>query len=87
MDSDVSPNEIEGVDPVEQLYGLFAGEDFLTDLETEHREEILRDERIIQELARFAVENISDNPPDPFDRLRTPPRHPRSISSSDSSEN
>ena len=78
MGNDTSPDETDGVDPVDYLYGLFAGENFLTDLETEHRAEILRDERITQSLAALDVEDIRDNPPDPC--------HPRSISSSDSSE-
>jgi len=51
MGNDASPNEMEDVDPIDLLYGLFSGEDFLTDLETEHKEEIVRDERITQELA------------------------------------
>jgi AbrB family looped-hinge helix DNA binding protein len=29
--------------PIDALYGMFEGEDFLTDLEREHREEIERD--------------------------------------------
>ncbi|MCL4833619.1 MAG: hypothetical protein KJZ86_14345 [Caldilineaceae bacterium] len=77
MGNDASSNETEGTDPADRLYGLFAGEDFLTDFETEHREEIVRDERMIQGLTIRDTEKIRDNPPDP--------RHPRSIPSSDSS--
>lgn len=78
MDSDVFSNEIEGVDPVDQLYGLFAGENFLRDLEAEHRQEMARDERITAGLSLSDADEISDNPPDP--------RHPRSISPPDPNE-
>ena len=46
MGTGISEDNVEGIELVEQLYGLFSGEEFLDDLEAEHRQEILRDEQL-----------------------------------------